>query len=454
MLHVIAISKQDADWRARVPRVRLHESPRASFEWAQINQHHDCVPGVNLAPSRRVQPEAVKTRPSATKRQGQHPRSPTRSLAKGAVQRAELFGTRSTRRTLYTIGHSTRSAGELVHILRAFGVTRLVDIRSIPRSRTNPQFNLDVLPATLHSADIAYVHLASLGGRRTKSQRVDEGANAGWERRPFHNYADYAETAPFRKGLRELLEMASRETCAIMCAEAVWWRCHRRIVADHVLAGLEEHTWCQGALAPATAPPGQRRPREQSGRRSWPHHENRARSRARNLLRDAAEGFRLAHDACRLGATEDLASRMDVQAGDAIGQLAGRGIEDLRRRMDRGCPKVNQIPRLDFEKPKRVDDLELRPTSPGLFRRSGDRMERRIRQVARSEHPSSRYGRARHEHATARVAEHPFDYAAECTGQAGPTLTADDDDVRSPRLRPPDDCFVVKHVLDENLHAV
>jgi uncharacterized protein (DUF488 family) len=115
-------------------------------------------------------------------------------------------------------------------------VTRLVDIRSVPRSRTNPQFNLDVLPATLRSAEIAYVHLASLGGRRTKSERIEDRTNAGWQRRPFHNYADYAETAPFRQGLRELLEMASRETCAIMCAEAVWWRCHRRIVADHVLA--------------------------------------------------------------------------------------------------------------------------------------------------------------------------------------------------------------------------
>ncbi len=143
---------------------------------------------------------------------------------------------RSSRRTLYTIGHSTRPAGELIDMLRELGVTRLVDIRSVPRSRTNPQFNLDVLPATLRSAEIAYVHLASLGGRRTQSGRVEEGANAAWQRRPFHNYADYAETAPFREGLRELLEMASRETCAIMCAEAVWWRCHRRIVADHVLA--------------------------------------------------------------------------------------------------------------------------------------------------------------------------------------------------------------------------
>ena len=115
-------------------------------------------------------------------------------------------------------------------------MTRLIDIRSIPRSRTNPQFNLDVLPAALHRAGVAYVHLASLGGRRSKSKDVEESANAGWQRQPFHNYADYAETAPFREGLRELLETAARETCVIMCAEAVWWRCHRRIVADHVLA--------------------------------------------------------------------------------------------------------------------------------------------------------------------------------------------------------------------------
>src|SRR5512140_2119057 len=140
------------------------------------------------------------------------------------------------RRTLYTIGHSTRTLDALVDILRAFRVTRLVDIRSVPRSRTNPQFNIDVLPATLQRAGIAYVHLASLGGRRTKSRRIENGANAGWKKRPFRNYADYADSAPFREGLVELLEMASSETCAIMCAEAVWWRCHRRIVADHALA--------------------------------------------------------------------------------------------------------------------------------------------------------------------------------------------------------------------------
>jgi uncharacterized protein (DUF488 family) len=139
-------------------------------------------------------------------------------------------------RTLYTIGHSTRSLDELIGILGGWGITRLVDIRSIPRSRTNPQFNIDVLPDALGAARISYAQLAALGGRRGKSKSVGERVNAGWQVQAFRNYADYAETAAFRAGLRELLDMASDETCAIMCAEAVWWRCHRRIVTDHVLA--------------------------------------------------------------------------------------------------------------------------------------------------------------------------------------------------------------------------
>jgi uncharacterized protein (DUF488 family) len=140
------------------------------------------------------------------------------------------------RRTLYTIGHSRRSADEFIDELRAFKVTRLVDIRSIPWSRTNPQFNQDVLPEILRGAEIDYVHLAKLGGLRVKSRSVEENLNAGWKHRAFHNYADYAQTAEFRTGLHELLRMASDETCAIMCAEAVWWRCHRRIVTDYLLA--------------------------------------------------------------------------------------------------------------------------------------------------------------------------------------------------------------------------
>ncbi|MEO7034942.1 MAG: DUF488 domain-containing protein [Polyangiaceae bacterium] len=145
-------------------------------------------------------------------------------------------GRKTVARTLYTIGHSTRPVGELVDILRAWDITRIVDIRTIPRSRTNPQFNEELLRATLGDEGITYVRLAALGGLRGKSKSVAVSINAGWEVRAFRNYADYAETAPFRAGLRELLAMASEVTCAIMCAEAVWWRCHRRIVTDHVLA--------------------------------------------------------------------------------------------------------------------------------------------------------------------------------------------------------------------------
>jgi uncharacterized protein (DUF488 family) len=160
-------------------------------------------------------------------------------------------------RPLYTIGHSTRSADELIDVLRAFGVTRLVDIRSIPRSRTNPQFGLDVMPGTLKSAGIGYTHLLSLGGRRPKSKLVDAATNAAWEVRAFHNYADYAMTSPFREGLRELMKLAARETCAIMCAEAVWWRCHRRIVTDHLLARRVPviHLFSRGKSEPAALTP-------------------------------------------------------------------------------------------------------------------------------------------------------------------------------------------------------
>jgi uncharacterized protein (DUF488 family) len=125
---------------------------------------------------------------------------------------------------------------EFIEILRASAVTRVVDIRRIPWSRRNPQFDMTLLPLTLGRAGLDYVHLAALGGRRVKGKRADEGANAGWENQSFRNYADYAQTPPFREGLGELLEMASDHTCAIMCAEAVWWRCHRRIVSDHMLA--------------------------------------------------------------------------------------------------------------------------------------------------------------------------------------------------------------------------
>lgn len=136
---------------------------------------------------------------------------------------------------LYTIGHSTRTATELVHVLRAWEVTTLVDIRHFTRSRANPQFNAAPLRRRLARADIAYVAIPELGGRRPRARDADPARNAGWDNASFKNYADHAETAVFAEGLARLLALAAASTCAIMCAEAVWWRCHRRIVADYAI---------------------------------------------------------------------------------------------------------------------------------------------------------------------------------------------------------------------------
>lgn len=138
---------------------------------------------------------------------------------------------------VYTIGHSTRSIPEFVELLRAGQVDLVVDIRSIPRSRTNPQYNLDALPETLAEWQIGHVLIAELGGRRRKSKLVPPDVNGFWTHQSFHNYADYALSDEFHSGLTRLLELARDRRCAIMCSEAVWWRCHRRIVADYLLHG-------------------------------------------------------------------------------------------------------------------------------------------------------------------------------------------------------------------------
>jgi len=138
--------------------------------------------------------------------------------------------------TIYTIGHSTRTVVELVALLRQAGVDLLVDVRSVPRSRTNPQFNTDALPKALAGTGIEYRHIRALGGLRHKPKDAPPSPNTLWRSDPFRNYADYAMTEPFRDGLAELRRLAENHVCAIMCAEAVWWRCHRRIVADYLLA--------------------------------------------------------------------------------------------------------------------------------------------------------------------------------------------------------------------------
>ncbi|TFI60067.1 DUF488 domain-containing protein [Sphingomonas parva] len=136
---------------------------------------------------------------------------------------------------IFTIGHSTRTVAAFVTLLRAGEVGMVIDIRSVPRSRTNPQYNPEPLAEALAPYQIAHTRIGALGGLRKRSHEVPPETNGFWSNRSFHNYADWALTPDFRRGLDELLTLADTRRCAIMCAEAVWWRCHRRIVADYLL---------------------------------------------------------------------------------------------------------------------------------------------------------------------------------------------------------------------------
>jgi uncharacterized protein (DUF488 family) len=135
----------------------------------------------------------------------------------------------------FTIGHSTRSISEFVDLLCAAEVQLIVDVRTVPRSRVNPQFNRDTLPITLSEFAIDYEHISALGGLRARRTDVASCLNGFWDASSFHNYADYAMTEEFRFGLQRLRELGQAKRSAIMCAEAVWWRCHRRIIADYLL---------------------------------------------------------------------------------------------------------------------------------------------------------------------------------------------------------------------------
>lgn len=136
----------------------------------------------------------------------------------------------------FTIGHSTRSTEEFLELLRAAEIQLVADVRTVPRSRTNPQFNSDVLSQTLASHRIAYEHIRALGGLRGKSRQTPPSTNSFWSNPSFHNYADYAMTETFRDGLMQLERLGNERRTAIMCSEAVWWRCHRRIITDYLLA--------------------------------------------------------------------------------------------------------------------------------------------------------------------------------------------------------------------------
>jgi uncharacterized protein (DUF488 family) len=155
---------------------------------------------------------------------------------------------------ILTIGHSTHPIEEFLALLQAHGIEQLIDIRTIPKSRRNPQFNREDLAATLQAAKISYQHMPGLGGLRHPRK---DSINAAWQNSSFRGYADYMQTPPFDDSLRELIETASRRRTAIMCAEAVPWRCHRSLVADALTArGVQvEHIVSKSGRKPHVCTP-------------------------------------------------------------------------------------------------------------------------------------------------------------------------------------------------------
>lgn len=135
----------------------------------------------------------------------------------------------------YTVGHSNRTLAEFRELLDEFEIQMVVDVRAFPRSRSNPQFNVDVLPGSLAESGIRYQHAAELGGRRHRAATAPPSPNTFWTNQSFRNYADYATSEAFHVGMIALLELIGLQRCAIMCSESLWWRCHRRIISDYLL---------------------------------------------------------------------------------------------------------------------------------------------------------------------------------------------------------------------------
>jgi len=154
-------------------------------------------------------------------------------LARAEKSPGDLWSGSAGALPILTIGHSTRPIDEFIKLLRQHGVERLVDIRTIPRSRHNPQFNSAALAKSLEDNGIGYVHLKELGGHRHPRR---DSINTGWRNVSFRGYADYMQTAEFEGALRRLLQLCEDKHCAAMCAEAVPWRCHRSLLADALVA--------------------------------------------------------------------------------------------------------------------------------------------------------------------------------------------------------------------------
>jgi uncharacterized protein (DUF488 family) len=138
---------------------------------------------------------------------------------------------------LWSVGHSTLAFADFVAVLGAHGASQIADIRTVPKSRRHPHFHADSLAHALPEAGIAYAHLPRLGGFR---RPVDGSANTAWRNASFRGYADYTRSEEFASGLAELRDLAERTPTAMMCSEAVWWRCHRRLVADQLVVAGDE----------------------------------------------------------------------------------------------------------------------------------------------------------------------------------------------------------------------
>jgi uncharacterized protein (DUF488 family) len=134
---------------------------------------------------------------------------------------------------IWTVGHSTRSGAEFIELLQSSNIATLADVRTFPGSRRYPQFNREELAASLNAAGVEYVHMPNLGGRRRARK---DSTNIAWRNEQFRGYADYMETNEFREAIDELLQLAGTRPTAVMCAEAVWWRCHRSLISDYLKA--------------------------------------------------------------------------------------------------------------------------------------------------------------------------------------------------------------------------
>ncbi|HLV40257.1 DUF488 domain-containing protein [Xanthomarina sp.] len=139
----------------------------------------------------------------------------------------------TTEKTIWTIGHSTRTEEEFLSLLKSFKIEQLIDVRRFPGSRKYPQFNKENLETVIPENGISYVHLESLGGRR---KSTPDSKNSVWHHPSFKGYADYMETAEFEQAIDALKKLAVKKPSAIMCSEAVWWRCHRSMISDRLKA--------------------------------------------------------------------------------------------------------------------------------------------------------------------------------------------------------------------------